>query len=419
MIKELPWYDKIQFGALMLMAAAMPITWRLGLWAAILIGAISIVKFVVQRGTFNKALDRDSRIQLYALLAYMLIILVDALFCSDRAEGIHIFFRKGGLLIFAISMFLGDTSYLDKKHLQSLAYALVASMSAYFLFRAGIAVYKVINGATWSSVTSMSSSLGISYFDTHHHHAYSTLYANTAILAAYWLLQSRWKEIKEWHRGLLIVSIMFSILYIILVNSRAGMTTMYAVELACVGHLFISTKLWKPTVIALVLTAGFTFGAEKLIPGYTDRVSSTISNITSEEPKDERISINRTAFDAIKTKPIMGLGVGDYHTRLVEEYDFNSNYNAHNQYTETLLASGIIGLLPLLVYLLWPAYMVLRRRSRLWFPMLMLCGTIVVNIAFESMLERQMGLLFIGFVYIYILLILSHEENKFGHVSKS
>ena len=64
---------------------------------------------------------------------------------------------------------------------------------------------------------------------------------------------------------------------------------------------------------------------------------------------------------------------------------------------------GVVGLILLMLYLLMPLVCAVRRKTVFW-QVLFLTGILLFNLLFESMLERQMGLLFIG--YLLPLLVL-------------
>ena len=82
-----------------------------------------------------------------------------------------------------------------------------------------------------------------------------------------------------------------------------------------------------------------------------------------------------------------------------------------------MLSVGVVGLLFLLAFLLVPIWQAWRGRRYL-FPVLLLIAVFGFNLLFESMLERQMGLLFICFFVPVIVLLISTEENKFGQYPK-
>ena len=235
-------------------------------------------------------------------------------------------------------------------------------------------------------------------------------------------LVSRWSRMRDWLRWLLILSLPLMICYVVVVNSRAGMLAMGLTVLACVVHLTITRRSWKLGLgVALLVVAGIV-AATQLVPGYSDRISSTLKNVED----DARTSINRCNWHTYCESPVVGYGIGDYHARQVEqyvedgyEYGANAGFNAHNQYLESLLAAGIPGLLALLFLLLAPFVAALRLRGPNGFLIALLFAIVAFNFLFESMLERQMGLLFMGCLVPVMVLIMSVEKNKFVRSAES
>ncbi|HEY9114442.1 MAG TPA: O-antigen ligase family protein [Bacteroidales bacterium] len=101
---------------------------------------------------------------------------------------------------------------------------------------------------------------------------------------------------------------------------------------------------------------------------------------------------------------LLGIGIGEKQNLLNEKYkEYNIytgnpdlgdsgylNYNFHNQYLETLVGSGIIGLL-LLFFIIF--YIFVRHRKKLFFPFVVYF-LILLFFIFESVLERQVGIVF-------------------------
>lgn len=75
--------------------------------------------------------------------------------------------------------------------------------------------------------------------------------------------------------------------------------------------------------------------------------------------------------------------------------------NAHNQFSDTIIAVGILGLLLLLVFFFMPVYIWMKNKN---FDIVLFSLLFIVafNSLFESVLERQMGIMF--FVFFYYLL---------------
>lgn len=418
MIKNLTWYNKLQYIAILLMAVAVPIGFHQALWAAVFLSVTSIFAMVGGRQVGNTRLKGGLRWGLLLIVGYWLMLLVSMLYSSDMATGWEILTLKAVLLIFALCFLLVDTSWLAPRLMRGVGYAFLASITGVFLYLAGVAVGKMIGGSSLGAVTGPS-------FDPRHH-AYSALYLAAAMVFIYYELHTHWGEIKPWLRGLMIGVVPLLILYVIMVNSRAGMMTLYMLEAVCTVHFAVTRRRWWWAALMAVLLAGYTFGMEKALPTHQARVAETIEDLTSDEPTDARVDINGGSLDAVKKQPLFGYGVGDYRRCLVDQYEENgweygvgAEFNAHNQYMETMLSIGAAGLLLFLAMLAWPLWQAWRRRSKSLWLILLFSFIVAFNLLFESMLERQMGLLFIGFLYAIMTLIVSCEENKFGRDGKS
>lgn len=409
------WYNKLQYGTMLLMAAAMPISWRFGLYVALLLAVVSVVKMVAERGFWNSALDWRLRIPLYTILLYWLMIVVSVFFSTDTAVAWQVVGRKAGLIIFPLCFLLTDTSYLNAKCLRGLGYALLVSVCSVFLYFMGIAVVGMIDGASWTTVSG-------SYTFDPRHHAYTALYMTIAIVFVLHEMSTHWKEMKVWQRVLMAVSLTICMFYLMIVNSRAGVLSLWIVVVGYVIYMAFFRKRWLLSLLVCLLFAGVQVGIRVLTPQNANRVEQTVDNVSGGEG-DARILIYKSALHTAKEMPVVGYGAGDYYQSFSEiSYKENNGYvaaNIHNQYLETLLSVGIIGLIPFLVWLFYPLWLAWRRKSPNLFLLLMLEGVVMFNLFFESMLERQMGLLFIGYLLSVIVLILSLEENKFGRVRKS
>lgn len=414
------WYNKLQFTAMLLAVAGVAIDWHVGLWTALGFGGVSVVCLVAQIATRhhvgNRALRAPMRWGLLAVVVYWLLLLASVLYSKDLSAASDVLVLKATLLIFPLVLLLTDTSWLGSAHLRALGYVLVTALIGVFLYHIGVAVGKVIDGSKLASL------LRESQFDGRHH-TYTALYLAVALLFAYYELYTRWRVLPRWWRGLLLAAVPLMILYTVIVNSRAGMLVLYAIEAFCVLHFAITRRRWGWALLLAALLAGYTVGVEKALPGHSERIAKTVSDVSS----DVRIQIYENDLDVSMESPIVGYGAGDYQQELNDEYKTKGkkyHFNAHNQYFESLLSTGFVGLAVLLFWLFWPlwlAWRAVRRRmmrgAAFWI-VFMLTFCIAFNFMFESMLERQMGLLFIGALLPIMTLIVNCEQNKFGQLRK-
>lgn len=413
-MRNIIWYDKLQYAAMVAMAAAMPIGFHVGLWAAFALAIVSVVKIVASRRVGNPSLTWPMRIPLIALAVYWLLHLISVAYGGDVSVGMRVVELKAVLLVFAMCFLLTDTSYLDSRHIRWLFYALAIAVFCVFVYFVGVAIGRLCDGAAWSSVTNSS-------FDSRHH-AYVAMYVDIVLAFIYVELISQWGKIYRWLRVVLIVLVPICALYILLVNSRAGVLIMWAVAAVAVLDMAFNRRRWWLALAVAVLFSGYVLGMGELLPGYTDRIQSTVETVsdTDDDSTDARVEINRSAVSLALEKPVFGHGAGSYRSDLVDKYDADdfgygarAEFNAHNQYVETVLSIGAFGLLFLLAFLLWPLLMAIKLRRHI-LPVLLVVLVICANLLFESMLERQMGLLFIGYFMSLMTLLISMEENKFG-----
>ncbi len=132
-----------------------------------------------------------------------------------------------------------------------------------------------------------------------------------------------------------------------------------------------------------------------------------------------RLIIWTASFYEIIDHPF-GVGTGNvdiYLGKRLKDFDQDEmiafNYNPHNQYLQTTLEIGVIGLFVLLLFFLKIFLLVIKRRD-------LILGLLILTLAFsslfESMLQRQSGIVFYSF-WICLLVVYSNRLNsssKFG-----
>ena len=110
-MKDMKWYNVLQLSAMLLMAAAMPVTWRVGLWAAVLLCIVSAINIVAERRIWNPLPDARLRWPLFAVLLYWLYLLLSALWSADKSAAMNLIWLKATLPVFSLVALLSDTSY--------------------------------------------------------------------------------------------------------------------------------------------------------------------------------------------------------------------------------------------------------------------------------------------------------------------
>jgi O-antigen ligase len=123
-----------------------------------------------------------------------------------------------------------------------------------------------------------------------------------------------------------------------------------------------------------------------------------------------RLKIWQIVPAAVGKNWLFGVGIGDVRETLAKTYqeknlDFalSKRLNAHNQYLETFVGLGLVGLSYLLMILGSALWQSVRRRDMVFFLFMLI---ILVNFMFESVLERFFGVLF----FVFFLSLFSMRE---------
>jgi len=131
-----------------------------------------------------------------------------------------------------------------------------------------------------------------------------------------------------------------------------------------------------------------------------------------------RIEKWRNTLECYMNFPILGTGAGDCGDELRKTYQKNNfeialkaNYNPHNQFLQTLLTLGPIGLF----FLLGIFGSILRRADRNQdFPLFLLVIVFAFSMITESMLERQSGIFLFTVLTCFFAAVSKSQEAEFA-----
>ena len=411
------WYNRLQFSCVLATVLILPFSWRWAVMASLLVVAASVAKVVAEKRIGNPSIGKVAKWSIATPIAYFLMLAAGVIYSADKEEALVILGHRAAVLLLPLCALLTDTGYLGRRHVQLLGYALV--LSVVVLLGVGIAE------GNFEQV----------------HHSYSSLYALVALTFVYSEVGLRWKQVKVWERSVWAASVVVLTLYIIYANSRAGILCLYGLNVLFTGWLAVRWN-WKAMLVAVVLLVGGVWLGARCLPGHVNRLEALVAQEeAADEPseagqavveesaagytRDARYLIMQSAVRTIAGRPLFGYGLGDYNAALVRQYEADgyetgkeSRYNAHNQYLEVALSSGVVGVLLLLLYLVAPLAMCWHERKWPW-AVVALTFIVMFSLLFESMLNKQSGILFISAVYVAMALIISRAENKFGRLAES
>ena len=446
----LKWHQATEYALLMLLALSVPLNWRLALWCLILLCANTIIRIFITRRIGNPALSRHDRICLGLMILFYFLYAVSTNYSSNPSEALSTLSTMLPLILFPLIFLLTDTSHLHRSHFDLLAYLLAAVLTLRFLVMVIRSAFHSIdstlfNGFTDTFATLLAQisawatratpfeplnqllalvpvratahlfndtpfeSLRAYQFDPLHHN-YLALYILTAIALLYSLLVRHWKA-PRWRmaRWIVVGDIALLATYVLLSDSRSGMVVMLLLAIVCLTHLTLKLRQWRTTGIILATLAVLIGASYWASPKTYQHITFTAHRMLRGEEGDIRQTMWQGGMAAIKERPLFGYGCDGYWDALMHHYRANECYEAsakqfstHNQYLETTLATGLVGLAVLLAMIILPVLLALRR-PRHNLPMILFTVVYACCLFFETTFGRQMGLLFIPFWYAILL----------------
>lgn len=194
-----------------------------------------------------------------------------------------------------------------------------------------------------------------------------TLYMHRSYQATYWSIGALWAfyhfgRFREYRILFLLMSIVLAA-GVILTFSKAGIITLI-MGLGIIMLMFlIKYKRYKLFGIALLTTMAFLFLLNYITPKPLARLQAMVNTVLSNEEATNqndsngaRILMWETSMEVIAEHPVFGVGTGDIkhalRARNTEKgYDelVKVDLNSHNQFLNTGVALGIVGMLILLI----------------------------------------------------------------------
>lgn len=218
------------------------------------------------------------------------------------------------------------------------------------------------------------------------HPSYYALFSCICILI---LLFTTYIPIKKsWKLFLLSIHIVM----IVLVSSKAGLASLLLIAIIAVfSSNTLRHKLIGVSVILLIIVSSLS------IPSTQLRIKSAYESLRSDKIEDiQNSTTNRiTLFKALSNfspkELIFGQGIKASQGKV--HMITGINKNLHNQFLQTLIGSGILGLLLLTAFLISP---LIQTRSLFINSFVVI---IFLNLLLENMLDRVWGIIFISFFY--------------------
>jgi O-antigen ligase len=342
---------------------------------------------------------------------------IGVFYSSNFDYGINDLIGKLSLLVFPLIVFITNINFKEK--LTSILTSFVEGcfVSGIISLIVSAVNYYYTLDSSWFFYGNSSVFLHSSYF---------AMYASFAILILYSFIFKATIHDKK-SVVISLIQVLFFSLLIVFSSSKAGLLSLVFIHIGAISYWIIKSRsyLLGGGVFMLFFTILFLFYFQSAtIKNRVDEVFAvaTSGDTSSGSTTAARIDIWEVSIDLIKDKPFFGYGTGDVKTVLVERYKeeglnvfADKKLNTHNQFLQTSIAIGLIGGLVLILMLVFPLYLSISRKVHLYTFFILL---VILNLLTESMLERQMGVVFYGFFNSLFFIIYFNEKRMKEDVLK-
>jgi O-antigen ligase len=394
---------KISFVILLFIVASMSTFRSLTPLLIVLFSLSSIIHAFV-----NKAWKISNLKAFVVGIVFFLVHLVSVFYSNQKSVAWFDIEVKLSLLVFPI-LFSIDNKYLQTrvKYVFIVFATVIVIANSYLLFQSMrnaliVDIFHITRDELWR--------FSSSYLSQYIHPSYLSMYNLFVIV---FLIEAVING-KNSLRFLLVIPIVFLIIIISLLQSKAGFLALGAVILYYTWLLYlrIKNRLIR-YLLPLFIVIGSAYGisqSHRMQLMYTSITNMITGGNTSSTSTSIRVVIWEATSIIIAENPIFGVGAGDIKPELYAQIDKmqahneekDRKYNVHNQFLETWLGQGLIGF-SLLVYMFYLGFRKsITDRNRLF---LLFMISIAINFFPESMLNKQSGVVFFALFYYLFMMI--------------
>ena len=371
---------------------------------------------------------------IFFIILYYIIVGISLFYSENKSEAYFDIEVKLSLFIVPLMLFLLKKNYESKNNFFLLTFAIanviatliciIIALKNSISFSDGFTFNDTVPGIYEDTNTSPPSYFFYSNFSIFKHPAYFSAYLTLSFFIFIHLLKEKFYILKNKQLSYFIYyfSLILIPISIFFLQSKAGYIIFYILIIIYFITLSIkSNKIWHSIIIpiTIILIALYTYttnsrfyyikNALKQKEDFIKAIKNKNHQYLIEHFGIDRVSLWLITTEIAKEHLIIGCGAGDVHNELnkkFKEYQLNNfvekHYNTHNQFLETLLAQGIIGLIILLCWLFYPFFKRHYYTAKNYLLLIFLT-ILIINFMFESMLNSISGVIFTAFFYGFFI----------------
>jgi O-antigen ligase len=367
------------------------------------------------KAKYSQNINKHNKKILLLGTGFYLMHVISLIYTKNLYEGIRDLEIK--LSLFAAPFLLITANYLYKKYFNSILLSFVAGnllASIICLINAFINSWGYKEGKLiFDTVPAFGFGNFFTYGDLSFflHPTYFSIYITFAISILFYLFRKPTFFPPLRHKILFSILIVFFTIFIILLMSRAGILIGFLLCMIWILYYFGNRK---KILIGLLLIFIMILGNIYLVFN-TERMTNISNSIKNEQSLtlkerilklDNRVRVWYISILSIKENMLLGTGLGDIKDELIigyKKHDFenevNMNLDAHNQYFESYIGMGFIGIALLISMIYISIKQSVLHKNKLSFFLFLL---IALHFLFESVLNNIVGVTFFAFFFYFL-----------------
>jgi O-antigen ligase len=358
-----------------------------------------LILFLLQ-GNYKQVFKRISNNRILTIiLVYFIINLISLTYTEELKNGYSTIVTQLSLILFPVlfgftseilhkNKFLIFKTFIISNLISGFACLLYAFYKSFFIIN-----NKLLFAPNYKNFLYIK----FSWFD---HPTYTGMYMLFSILLLFYLIEN--KQISKLLGGIICF---FLLGFIVLLSSRAIYLTSFLLAIIWLYHIKNRLKathliLYISTIIILSITIIILNPRIQLIQNIHPSEKQN-----NRPEKTGRYLIFCNSIEVVYEHFFIGVGIGDVKKELVKKYKRDGlsdavahKLDAHNQFLETFISSGILGFI-LLILLLYYPFFTSNFDNTIHFLFIGFIIIISINFLFESVFNKFSGILFFSYFY--------------------
>jgi len=412
------WHFNVFFSLLILAVASIPFSTALLLPIAIVMGVNWIIEWN-WKAKWQNFKENKALVATIFFAAIYLIVILGFIQSANKPKAWEDFECKLWFFIAPLMLFTASPKLLNRERISKLLFVFVTSTFINICVLICIAAFRVV----MTGLTYYFYYVHLSIFG---HPSYVSMYTSLSFYLTLYFLFKNKKNLSLEYRLALYVVMGILMIGVLILRSKAGILAFGVMFIIWVVYLLNNNKRrigWSTAFLAGCIALCVIGMTTDLLPMNRFKESMTEFQERKQMPygtgsSQVRLTVWKSAWEVTRDNLPWGVGTGDAMDELCvhavkKNYTnlIGHHYNCHDQYLQSMLTTGIPGLITVLMFCFYPVVVSIRKKDIVYLTFAII---IILNMLVESMFEVRAGVDFIALMNIILFLRcrLKNEEKE-------